>query len=183
MFNKNDCPNFCSSLTKNRVPFLIWMCSFLQNLYSKNLGNWLHGPDFSWELDSCAESEEIPLVLRHINIHHRLHNIVPFLPVLSEINSVHIRPAHLFEIYFNIFRPSMLRSCKLSLSLDVFLRTLCLHFKKTARCEMLILDVLKHLYIQKIRVHAYMRWNKCCSLRLMGVVEASNKPFWNWIPN
>jgi len=48
------------------------------------------------------KNEKIPLVLRHLNIHYSLRNIAPFLLVLSELNSVHIRPAHLFEIYSSI---------------------------------------------------------------------------------
>ena len=67
-----------------------------------------------WESYVAWASKEIPRVLWAPEVHCRIHNSPPPLPVLSQSNWIHAAPSHFLEIYFNITLPSTTRSPKFS---------------------------------------------------------------------
>jgi hypothetical protein len=60
----------------------------------------------SWGASRSSASQEIPCILSNPNIHYRVYNSLPPVPVLSQINPVHI-PTHFLKIYFNIILQSI----------------------------------------------------------------------------
>jgi hypothetical protein len=60
-----------------------------------------------WEATNCAATQELPNILRNPYVHYRVRKSPPLVPILSQIDSVHIIPSYLSKIYFNIVHPSM----------------------------------------------------------------------------
>jgi hypothetical protein len=56
----------------------------------------------SREAASCAAIQEIPNILQNLKFHSRVHKNPPLVPILSQINPVHITTSYLFKINFNI---------------------------------------------------------------------------------
>ena len=68
------------------------------------------------EADSSTVSKEIHNISRRPNVHYRVHNSPPFVPILRQISPVHVTLSSFFKIYFNIILPSLPRSSKWSFS-------------------------------------------------------------------
>jgi hypothetical protein len=49
----------------------------------------------SWEANSLSASQEIPRLLRNPNVHCRVHNSTPLVPILTQMN-----PVRTFTLYF-----------------------------------------------------------------------------------
>ena len=64
-----------------------------------------NGP--SWETDRFSASQEIPCILSNPNVLYRIHKILPFVTILSQINPVHAKPFNFLEIH--LILPSRLR--------------------------------------------------------------------------
>ena len=71
----------------------------------------------SWVANRFAASQEIPRISRNPKVHYRTHKCPPPVPVLSQLDSVHIPTSHFLKIHLNIIFPSMFGSPQWSLSL------------------------------------------------------------------
>ena len=59
----------------------------------------MHG---SREANSFSAIQEIPRIFLKLT-HHRLHKSPLLLPIVSQINPVHVLPSHILKIHSNIF--------------------------------------------------------------------------------
>jgi len=71
----------------------------------------------SWEANHFSASQEIPLILWNPNVHYYVHKCPPYVPILNQLNPVHIPTSHFLKMHPNINLPSMSGSPKWSLSL------------------------------------------------------------------
>jgi hypothetical protein len=59
----------------------------------------------SWEAANCLDTHELPSILRSPKVYYHVHKSLQLVPVLSQINPVHITPSNFSKIYFNIILP------------------------------------------------------------------------------
>jgi hypothetical protein len=62
-----------------------------------------------WEASSHSASQEISRLLWNLKAHYCVHKSPPLVPILRQMNSVHIPPTCFPEIHSNIILPFMLK--------------------------------------------------------------------------
>jgi hypothetical protein len=80
-----------------------WMCV----LQARDIttSNWLtKSMEFSlyWETASRLASHEFPNILWNPKVHYRAQKNLPLVPILSQMNSVHITPSYFSKIHFKV---------------------------------------------------------------------------------
>ena len=71
----------------------------------------------SCKADRFAASQEIPCILRNMNVNYRINKCPPTVPILIQLDPVHTATSHLLKIHISIILPSTTESSKWSLTL------------------------------------------------------------------
>ena len=95
-----------------RLPVLSFLKQWTGTLFTYSMVQSL-----SSEANWFAASQEIPRISRNPKVHYHTHKRPPPVPILGQLNPVHIPTSHLLEIHPNIIHPSTPRSPQWSLSL------------------------------------------------------------------
>jgi hypothetical protein len=59
----------------------------------------------TWEAANCAATQEISSILWNPKVHCRAHKNPPLVPILSQMDPIHIIPSCLSNIHFYIVHP------------------------------------------------------------------------------
>ena len=62
----------------------------------------------SSEINKSSASQDIPHILCNLDSHYHNHKCLACVPILSQINPVHVPQSHFWKMYFNIILSYML---------------------------------------------------------------------------
>ena len=60
-----------------------------------------------WALYMSSASQEIPPILWNPEVHHRIYKSPSPIPILNQLDPIHVPISYFLKIYFNIILPSM----------------------------------------------------------------------------
>jgi hypothetical protein len=100
----------------------------------------------SWQANSFSVSQEILRILWNPDVHYRIHNSPPPVPILSQLNPLHA-PSHILKIHFNIILPSTPGSPKWSPSLrsKILCARLFYPIRATFPSHLILLDLITRI--------------------------------------
>ena len=78
----------------------------------------LHGAESFLRTNQFSTSQEIPCILWNLKVYYCIHNCLPPVPFLSQLDPIHTSTSHFLKIHRNIIFPSMPGSPKWSLYLS-----------------------------------------------------------------
>ena len=107
----------------------------------------------SWEANRFSTSQEIPCILWNLKDHYRIHKCPTPVPILSQLDSVHIPTSYFLKIQLNIILPSTPGSPKRSLSFSFPTKTLYTPLfppiRATCPTHLILLDFINRTLLGK----------------------------------
>jgi hypothetical protein len=80
---------------------------------------WWRATEYFLKTNGNSASREIPHNSRNLNVHHCFHNSPIFIPILSQINSIHTYPYYFLKFHPDIILPPAFSSSKQSTFLQI----------------------------------------------------------------
>jgi hypothetical protein len=116
----------------------------------------------SWEANNHSASQEIPRLLWIPDVHCRVHNSPPLVPILAQMRPVHTLPPYFSKIYYS---PIYTQVFRVASSLHVFRPKFCTHSSSSMRATCPSCFILLYLITLIIFGQAYkLRSSSLCSL-------------------
>jgi hypothetical protein len=98
----------------------------------------------SWQAASCASTQKLQSILWNPKVHYRIRKSPPLVPILSQINPIHIIPSYLSKIHFTIVNSTTSLSSYWSSSFWISQYPICIIFlpiRATCPADLNLLDL------------------------------------------
>ena len=107
----------------------IWLCNVTYLLNYLLTYSTEQSP--SWEPNSTSASQEISRISWNPKVHYRIHKCPPPVPMLNQLDPVHITTPYFLKIHLNVIFPSTPASSKWSPSFRLLTKILYTHLRYT----------------------------------------------------